>query len=387
MEIKPGTEALHDQSYISDLLIDSSPDRVIAIDNNWTIAAWNRTTELMTGINKQTVLGKNLLEVLPKLSEDQEILDAISDAIKGRDSLLPPANNSFNRHCCENHFIPILDKEGTVIGVMNIIHDVTHRIKAEKQLRKLNTALEKKYNQLEKTSNELANFTYITSRDIKEPLKHVYTSLELLIKKEGSTLTNASKGNLRRMQGSLNKINLLIEDITTVSAINTTSEPESEVDLDEILAKTTNVLQNKIDETKSVIESVTLPVINGYKKMLEYLFLNILDNAIKFQHDGVAPRIIVNCNIVKGNPVNKKDTSTEYLKVSFQDNGIGFNQSEEERIFKMFEKLNDRKYHGSGIGLTISRKIMEAHEGYIEGISTPGNGSLFNCYFPIGQED
>lgn len=387
MAIKSENEVLNDQFYITEMLIDSSIDRVMAIDVNWNIIAWNHTAELISGISKKNVLGKNLPEIFPEMLNDPEMMDAINTALKGRKTFVPSLTNSFNRHYCENHFIPLKDKQGNIIGVMNIIHDVAHRIKVEKQLQKLNTALEKKYNQLEKANNELGTFTYITSRDIKEPLKHVYTSLELLIKKEGNTLSNMSKGNLRRMQGSLNKMNLLIDDITAVSSISTRSEQLSEVDLDEILSETTALLRNKINEKKAVIESVTLPVITGFKNMLEYLFQHIIDNALKFQDINTTPRIIINCEIVSAGEKNELIPGREYLKISFQDNGIGFRQEDSERIFNLFEKLNERQYHGSGVGLTISKKIVEAHDGFIEAVSSPGDGAVFSCYFPVGQDE
>jgi light-regulated signal transduction histidine kinase (bacteriophytochrome) len=281
------------------------------------------------------------------------------------------------------------DGSGNVIGVMNLIHDVAHRIKVEKQLQKLNHALEKKYDQLDKATNELATFTYITSRDIKEPLKHVYTSLELLIKKEGSTLSNMSKGNLRRMQGSLNKMNLLLDDITAVSSISTKSEQLSEVDLNEILDHAANTLQNKIKEKKAVIEAMPLPVMTGYRNMLQYLFVNLIDNALKFQDENEIPRIsIVSKLITAGNGERKTLVpGRQYLKLSFQDNGIGFDPADATRIFELFEKLHERKYHGSGVGLTISKKIVEVHDGFIEGISALGNGATFNCYFPVDAEE
>jgi signal transduction histidine kinase len=198
-----------------------------------------------------------------------------------------------------------------------------------------------------------------------------------------------SKGNLRRMQGSLNKMNLLVDDISAVAGISTKSEPLSSVDLEQILVDTTAALKSKLNESKAVIESVTLPVIMGYKNMLEYLFLHIIDNALKFHDENTCPRVIINCKHVTGENEGKKGLSKEknYLKISFQDNGIGFRPEDSERIFNLFEKLNDRRFHGSGVGLTISRKIVEAHDGLIDAVPRPEGGAVFNCYFPIDDEE
>src|SRR5690349_3625087 len=165
MAIKGENHLLSDQLNITEMLIDSSNDRVMAIDLNWNIIAWNHTSEMISGLNRKTLLGKKLTDAFPQILNDQEMMEALNSAFKGRKSFLPSHTNSFNRHYCENHFIPLTDSQNNIIGVMNIIHDVAHRIKVEKQLQKLNTALEKKYNQLEKANSELATFTYITSRD------------------------------------------------------------------------------------------------------------------------------------------------------------------------------------------------------------------------------
>lgn len=92
---------------------------------------------------------------------------------------------------------------------------------------------------------------------------------------------------------------------------------------------------------------------------------------------------------VTGSQENKKELAPDkaYLKISFQDNGIGFSKEDAGRIFNLFEKLNDKKYHGSGVGLTKSRKIVETHEGFIDALPLAENGAIFNCYFPIVEEE
>jgi PAS domain S-box-containing protein len=384
-----GNMVSHDQRTLAEMMNDSSINRVMAIDLNWNIIAWNKTSETISGIHRSNILGKNLLDAFPQILNDQEMLHAINMAFEGYKSFLPANYKTFNRQYYENHFIPLKNDHEEVFGVMNIMHDVAHRIKAEKQLQKLNSELEKKYRQLEKANNELATFTYITSRDIKEPLKHVYTSLELLVKKEGFSLSNMSKGNLRRMQGSLNKMNLLLDDILAVSEIRTNAEPLSDVDLNKVLQDSIKSLKQKIDEKNAVIESENLPHIRGYERMLDYLFLNIIDNGLKFQEDNSIPTIRISSSKATGDEVANSELTPEkeYIKISFSDNGIGFPREDTARIFVLFEKLNERRFHGSGVGLTISKKIMEAHEGILEAESSPGSGSVFHCYFPVNRDE
>ena len=133
MAIKTENELLSDQFYITEMLIDSSIDRVMAIDLNWNIIAWNHTSEMISGVSKKNIIGKNLTEIFPQILDDPEMMAAIEMAYKGRKSFLPSLTNSFNRHYTENHFIPLKNKQGNIIGVMNIIHDVAHRIKPDER--------------------------------------------------------------------------------------------------------------------------------------------------------------------------------------------------------------------------------------------------------------
>lgn len=370
-------------------LNDASIDRVMAIDKNWNIIAWNRTSESITGITAASLLGKNILDSFPAIMNDPEMLQAITHAFEGKKAFLSSNYSSFNRHYYENHYIPLKDDSGEVTGVLNIMHDVAHRIKVEKQLQKLNMALERKFDQLEKANKELAAFTYITGRDIKEPLKHVYTSLEMLARKEGLVLSNASRGNLRRMQSSLNRMNLLLDDIVAVSGTGVGDQSPETVDLNEVLNEAKSNLRGKITEKKAIIQSSLLPTIPGYRDLLIYLFQHLLDNAIKFQSEINVPIVTVSSDVVTITSLEgtKFQDQKSYVKINFEDNGIGLRAEDSERIFNMFEKLHDRQYAGSGTGLTISKKIVEKHEGTIEVQSEPDQGSVFSCLLPLQEEN
>jgi PAS domain S-box-containing protein len=367
-----------------ELLNDSSIDRVMAIDDQWCVIAWNRTAAQITGIEKADILGKPLLEIFPQLATDPEMMEAIKLAFQGKKSFVPAHAGLFNRHSYENHFIPLTDDTGEVKGVMNIMHDVAHREKAEKKLQHLNDALEQQYRQLETASTEMATFTYITSNEIKEPLRHVYTAFELLVKSEGRVLSNGGKANIRRIQGSLNRINLLLDDIWALSHINSFQQVQTPVNLNEVCKEVQNKLQKKIIERGGIIETNELSVIPGYKEMLQTLFTNLIDNGLKFQSTGNQPRINITSRIVPADQLPSGfQSETPMVLVEFNDNGIGFDPAQASRIFIMFEKLNSKgQYHGSGMGLAIVKKIMEAHNGFVLATAQPDKGATVQCYFP-----
>lgn len=354
-------------------LTDSSIDRVIAIDTGWKIIAWNLASEQFSGLAKTEVMGKHLLEIFPQLSSDNEMIQAVDNAFNGFKSFLPVKPGLYSRQYVENHFIPLREDNRKITGVLNIVHDVSHRIKAEKKLAHLNLELEKKYSQLAKANKDLANFIYITGRDVKDPIRHIYSTIEILVRKEGYLLSNTNRGNLRKAQASLNKMSLLLDDMMAISAININKPAFQHVHLNNIAENAISKIRQKLSEKEAVINIDPLPVINGCEEMLMYLFQQLLDNALKFQYQNQKPIININCSTAPGN---------DFLEIIFQNNGIGFDESESDKIFDMFVKLNGAEFRGSGIGLSICKKIMDMHEGMITAENVEGSGSIFKCYFP-----
>lgn len=381
MQKSPGIPA-GSAAALAEMLNDCSIDRFMAIDREWYIIAWNRTSELLTGIAKKEVYGKKLLEVFPQFEQDKEMMNALQLAMSGVKSFVPANKDLFNRQHYENHFIPLTGPDNKIVGVMNIMHDAAHRIKAEQELYRLNIALKKKYEQLERASDELATLTYITTHNIKEPLRQFYSSLELLIHAEAKALSDGGKANLRRMQASLNRMNLLLDDILALSGINNLAGEESMVNLEEILQEAINRLQDKIKANNVHIEAAGLPVITGHREMLYYLFYHLINNAIKFRQHQAPLKITITSELL-----TLPDNETEgpagrvYRKISCADNGTGFNQEDAARIFMPVDK-EPHKYASSGAGLAICRKIMIAHEGFMEAEGWPGKGAAFHCYFP-----
>ncbi len=368
------------------LLVDASIDRVMAIDMEWRIIAWNRTSEIITGIPQSSILGRPLIEVLPDIERDGEFLQALHMAMNGKKSFLFPNPDFQHRSFYETHIIPLENKDGTLIGVMHLMHDVSHRIKAELELQELHTALKNKYEQLEKANAELAIFTTITGKDLKEPFRKLYTGLELLVQTDGKKLSDNSKAGLRRMQASLTKMSLLLDDILAFSTTTSFDERFVPLELDNILQSALASLGEKIADKKAVIEATHLPAYNGSKEMLHYLFYNIIDNALKFQVSDNIPYIKITAEIVtvKGKLPKAGDQNLPFLCISFTDNGVGFPSEDKKRIFNMFERLHTRRqFAGAGIGLTISWKIAEAHGGFIEAESSLQTGTVFRCYLEL----
>ncbi|MEP6683843.1 MAG: ATP-binding protein [Parafilimonas sp.] len=378
-EIKAGNDL--SELSLAEILNDCSIDAIIAISTNYDVIAWNKTAALMYGPSKKEAIGKSLFKLIPGLEQDEQTIDALKNALCGHKSFVPVSKQFKHRLHAENHYIPLDDNDGNVIGVMNIVHDVAHRIKAERQLQDLNEELEKRYRQLKITSEELASFTYITSNKIKEPIRQMYTGVEYLVKMEGSRLSDSGKASFRRMQSSLNRMDLLLDDILSLAQISILQKPDATVDLNELLQKVSADVEKKHEKKVNIIIK-KLCTIPGHKDYLYILFYNLFDNGFKFNAADL-PEIIVTCEKIVSGGQHELMQGNKYYKVTVKDNGIGFDSNDAERIFTMFEKLHDKKYKGSGTGLTIARKIMNAHDGFISAESEDGKSASFHCFFPV----
>jgi PAS domain S-box-containing protein len=387
-QLQKELQQLTQEASLAEMINDASIDRVLAVDTDLRIIAWNKTCEKITGKCKQTVMNMKLTEIFPQIDEYPEITKGINMALKGMKVFVPHDKGSYDGGYSETHFIPLKNEEGTVIGVLNIIHDVAHRIKAENDLRRLNISLSRKNRELENRNAELLSFAHITSHDLKEPLRKIYTFIEMILTDEGQKLTDKSRSYFRRIQASAQRMGLLTDDIAAFAQINTENNVLTTISLNDVMNNVQHSLRHTITNLNATIEVGALPEITGYRSMLTQLFQNLLTNALKFQKEGNAPKITISAGVESANTLIHTDaiSDTEYLKVSVADNGIGFEEKYAERIFQMFQRLHTAAdYSGTGIGLALCRKIMEMHHGYIIAQSEPGVGSVFNCYFPLNH--
>ncbi len=363
---------------------DASIDQILALDTNLHVIAWNKACEQVTGISREEAIGKPFTEVREGAQDYAHIMEALQMALKGFKSFITWEQGSYGGGYFEHHFIPLRADEGEeVTGVLNVIHDVAHRIKAEKELQALNRALTLKNRELKHKTEELANFNNIASHDLKEPLRKIYTFIEMVATAEGQKLTDVARNNLRRAQSAVQRMGLLTDDIVTYSEVTVPGEQLSEVDLRHIFLFAQHQYQQAIDDSKAVIAAEVLPVIVGYRDLLRHLWYHMLGNALKFHEQGAKPQVHIGYAYVSGKEIRlpEADAQAFYHCISFKDNGIGFDPAFSEKIFAMFQRLHPPGvYKGTGMGLPICRRIVEAHEGFITVQSKEGKGSTFSCY-------
>lgn len=236
--------------------------------------------------------------------------------------------------------------------------------------------------ELARSNRELEDFAFVASHDLQEPLRKIRAFGDRLMTSYASTIDPKGQDYLKRMYNAAERMSNLISDLLEYSRINTRGKAFVVVSLDQVIHDVIDDLEVAIDESSAIIQATPLPEINGDITQLNQLFLNLLSNAIKFKQDGTPPIISIS---YKESSVFDSILKTDSLwyEISIKDNGIGFSQEFEDKIFIPFQRLHTRnQYKGTGIGLAICRRIVERHGGDISVKSEIDSGTEFTIKIP-----
>ena len=263
--------------------------------------------------------------------------------------------------------------------------------------KKVNEFLEKNVNertrqliesnrQLEASNHDLLQFASVASHDLKEPLRKIHFFTSIL--DERYTVEKEVAEYLDKIKYSSKRMNLLIEDLLNFSKLSQDVSFEK-TDLNAIIQEVLVDLELSIAEKKAKVEVMNkLPEIDAVPGMIRQALLNILSNALKFSNQLISPVIIIESQRVASLSIlAESDDEGDFCLIKITDNGIGFDEKYLDKIFTLFQRLHAKdEYEGTGIGLTIVKKIIDKHHGIIEASSSPGKGSTFSIVLPIKQQ-
>lgn len=241
--------------------------------------------------------------------------------------------------------------------------------------------------ELQRSNEDLQQFAHVASHDLKEPIRKVLTFGSRLSEEFAGQLPDRARVYVQKMQASAERMFGLIEGVLNYSTVNSTEPQDADdVDLNDVLQHIEADLELVLQRVKGTVNREALPVVRGSAVLLNQLFYNLLNNALKFTRPGVPPVINVRARRLKASeaPVQgQKHKPAEFVQVRVCDNGIGFRQEYAERIFKTFTRLHSRdRFEGTGLGLALCKKIVERHGGAIYATGKEGEGACFYVLLP-----
>ena len=272
--------------------------------------------------------------------------------------------------------VPQKDDEGQIqmwVGTSTDIED--QKIFAgelERQVKERTNELIIKNRELHKMNAELESFAYISSHDLQEPLRKIQIFASKIAEDEQHVLSEKTKHYFERIQASANRMQVLIEDLLAYSRLGATRSVFTNTDLSEIVVDTIAELKEKINLKQAAVEVGPLCSLMVIPYQMHQLMTNLITNSLKFSRPGIAPIIQITASIKDGS-----------CHIRFSDNGIGFEEQYQDKIFEVFQRLHNKPdYEGTGIGLSIVKKIVENHNGTIKASSRPGQGATFDIFIP-----
>lgn len=248
----------------------------------------------------------------------------------------------------------------------------------------LNNALLLKNKQLENSVEELNAFNYIASHDLKEPLRKILFFTDVL-SSQNYELSPAIKEYLDKIRVSGERMKSLLDDLLTYAQASMMEHKKEAIDLNALLDTVVESLSEMAKEKNARIVYKALPLLQAVPSQMQQLFENLISNSIKYSKADKAPVINIKSNLIakKHLPAAFEAGYEWYHQIVFSDNGIGFTQDNAEKIFVLFQRLHQRhEFSGTGIGLTICKKIIQNHNGYITASSETDKGATFRIYLP-----
>ncbi|MCA6470205.1 MAG: PAS domain-containing protein [Chitinophagaceae bacterium] len=266
----------------------------------------------------------------------------------------------------------VRNTDGQPIRLFGATQNITRRKEDEALLLELNKQLKQRADELAASNVELERFAYVASHDMQEPLRMITSFLQLFRKKYQEKIDDTAEQYLHFVMDGADRMKRLITDLLEYSRIGSNKGVAESIDINQLMKEVQEVFVNRIAECEATIVCKDLPVIMGNKTQLFQLFQNLVGNALKYI--GKEKPIVI---------VSGQEEDNHFL-FSVQDNGIGIKPMFFDKIFVLFQRLHHKhQYSGTGIGLSVCKKIVEKHGGKIWVTSEPDKGSTF--YFTISK--
>jgi PAS domain S-box-containing protein len=345
-------------------ILESIDDAFFAVDKNWVVTYWNKMAEKVLQTPKDKILNYNLWEIFSE-SVDTESYKKYHEAVETNkaahfEDYHPPLNKWYE-----------ISAYPSDTGLSVYFKDITERKTSETRLKELNASLRKHARELAISNAELEQFAYVASHDLQEPLRMVTSFMSQLEKKYSDIIDDKGKQYIHFAVDGAKRMRQIILDLLEFSRVGRTEDDLEEVNLNNLVDEILALYRKQIEERNARIVFDNLPVIRTYKTPLRQVLQNLIGNSLKYQKHGTPPLINISC----------QDTANRWI-ISVKDNGIGIDAAYFDKVFIIFQRLHNKdEYSGTGMGLAITKKIIENLGGKIWIESAEGKGSTF--YFTL----
>jgi len=343
-------------------IVEFSEDAIIGKDIDGTIRSWNRGAEQLYGYSAEDVVGHPISVIVPpdRTDEQERIMHKIASGEHVERFETVRVRKDGARIHVSLTISPITNAIGAVIGASTIARDVTARRRTEEELRRSN--------------EELEQFAYVASHDLSEPLRVIAGFIDLLARRYRGELDEEADRFIDFTVSGVERMQAIIDDFLAYSRASRATLTLLEVDTAALVREVLHALSASIAEHGTRVEVGGLPRVRAEPTLLRALLQNLIANAVKFA-DGEHSEVRISA-------VRER----ERWRFDVADNGPGIDPRHAKRIFDMFQRLHGRDVPGTGIGLTIAKRITERHGGKIWVAPAAGGGSVFRFTIPDRNE-
>jgi len=270
----------------------------------------------------------------------------------------------------------INNENGVATTLLGVVQDITEQKQFTEQLTEL---VDRRTRDLQRSNEDLMQFAHVVSHDLKEPVRKIKMFSGVLKDEFGSSLEKKGNTYIDKVRNATDRMFSLIDGVLAYSTVNSSGYPTSKIDLNEAVENIKADLELVIHEKKAILIRDELPEIEGAPILINQLFYNLINNALKFSKATEPPRVTILFSVYS------KDNA-DWIEIIVRDNGIGIDPKESHKIFEAFNRLNSKdKYEGTGLGLALCKKIVERHHGSIEVKGKIDEGTDFIVNLPMIQ--
>ncbi|HIE31889.1 MAG TPA: PAS domain S-box protein [Methanosarcinales archaeon] len=359
-------------------MVESAHDAIFYKDTESRYVIANPTALRSFGLPLEEVIGRNDTELLPPEEAENNIADDHKVLETGNLTEIHKQMTDVDgkRHHFHAIKVPHLGDNGNVIGIIGVARDITELKRVEEERKVLIRRLEDVNQKLAESNKELQDFAYVASHDLREPLRKIASFGRLLEESLEGKLDEDQQENFEFMIDGANRMQEMVNAILSYSRVATRAKPPEAVDLNRIIDDLKGLeLSGRLEETAgTIVVPEPLPSVYADPTQVRQLFQNLIGNGLKYHQQGRPPEITIRASEMDG-----------MVRAEVSDNGIGIAEDRHDDVFIMFRRLHPRKdYEGTGIGLSVCKRIVDRHGGNIWISSTPGEGSTFYFTLPKG---